>query len=214
VSSTAQRRVACLAGELGDPRAELLEAEPNELGGVRRQVPQRERALEVPESLQQSKDGLCLARRFDRGDERLVRATRRRPVRGELGGCRGFAPRQLLGNPRVQFLALTGQNRRVDRLRKECVPEAEDPCPRLGYENVARNRLAQQVAHLRLGQRRRCAKQRVFDVAAGSSRHAQQALRRTVEPGTCPTSKASWYDGVGHARTWRMPSASAASWPN
>ena len=30
---------------------------------------------------------------------------------------------------------------------------------------------------------------------------------------TCPTAEASWYEGVGHTRSWRTPSASTANWP-
>ena len=89
---------ADLAGELGRPGAELGEVEPGELGRVRHRVPQRERPLEVRERLRQAEDGLRLACRFDRRGERLGAATRRRPVRRELGRRRGVrcarAPRR------------------------------------------------------------------------------------------------------------------------
>ena len=30
----------------------------------------------------------------------------------------------------------------------------------------------------------------------------------------CPTAEASWYDGVGHAGTWKRPTASTGNWPS
>ena len=52
-----------------------------------------------------------------------------RPAAAQCGassaGCRGGAARELLREPRVQLLALAGQDRRVDRLRQERVAEAE-----------------------------------------------------------------------------------------
>ena len=171
-----------VAGELGRPGAELGEVEPGELGRVRHGVPQRERPLEVRERLREAEDGLRLACRLDRRGERLRAATRRRPVRRELRRRRGPAAGELLGEPRVQLLALAGQDRRVDRLRQERVAEAEAAGRLLGDEDAVLDRLAQRLAHLALRERRDGAEQRVADVASGGRGQAQQALRRTVEP--------------------------------
>ncbi len=73
-----------LAGELGCPGAELGEVEPRELGRIRHGIPQSQRPLEVRASLREPKNGLCVTRRFDRGDERLRVATCGRPVGREL----------------------------------------------------------------------------------------------------------------------------------
>ncbi len=169
------------AGELCRPRAELGEVEPGELGRVRHGGPQPERPLEVRVCLRQAEDRLRLARRLDRRGERLSGMTRRRPVRRELGRRRGAAARELLGEPRVQLLALAGQDRRVDRLRQERVAEAEAAGCLVGDEDAVLDGLAQRLAHLALGQRRDGAEQRVPDVASGGRGHAQQALRRGVE---------------------------------
>ena len=78
------RRRARLAGQLACPRAELGEVEPDELGRVRHRVPERERPLEVGESLREAEDRLRLPRRLDRRGERFRAATRRRPVGCQL----------------------------------------------------------------------------------------------------------------------------------
>ena len=75
------RRGACLAGELRGPGAELVEAEPRELGCVGHGVPQRERALEVRARLGQAEDRLRLARSRDRGDS----ASAVRPAAAQCG---------------------------------------------------------------------------------------------------------------------------------
>ena len=176
-SSTARGAAPVCAGQLGRPRAELGEVEPRELGRVRHGGPQRERPLEVRESLRQAEDRLRLARRLDRRDERLGAATRRRPVRRELRRRRGAAARELVGEPRVQLLALAGQDRRVDRLGQQRVAEAEAAGRLVGDEDAVLDRPAQRLAHVALRQRRRGAEQRVGDVASGGRGQAQQALR-------------------------------------
>jgi hypothetical protein len=103
-------------------------------------------------------------------------------VGGELRGS-GSGAFELLRDPPVQLLALAGKDRRVDRLREQGVPEAEGPSLRIGYEDVVLDRLAQPVAHVRLGQPGRCADQRVSDVASCRCGDPQQALRRRVEAG-------------------------------
>ena len=72
-------------------RHELRKVDPHELGRLGYGVPQRERAFEVREGLGQPEDCLCLPTRFDRSDERLCRATGRRPVGCELRRRRGSA---------------------------------------------------------------------------------------------------------------------------
>ena len=140
-SSTARGAAPDLAGELGCPGAELGEVEPGELGRVRHRGPQRERPLEMRESLREAEDGLRLACRLDRRDERLRAATRRRPVRRELRRRRSSAARELVGEPRVQLLALAGQDRRVDRLREQRVAEAEAAGRLVGDEDAVLDRL-------------------------------------------------------------------------
>jgi hypothetical protein len=177
------RSGAGLAGQLGCPGAELGEVDLHELGRVRHAVPQPEGALKVRVRLRQAEDGLCLACRFDRRDQRLCAATRRRPVGRELRRCRGRAARELLGEPRVQLLALAGQQRRVDRLRQQRMAEAEAAARLVGHEDAVLDRPAQRLAHDTLRQRRHGAEQRVPDVASCGCGQAQQAPRRGVEPG-------------------------------
>ena len=175
------RRRARQDGLLGGPGRELGEVEPGELGGVRHVGPQRERALEVRERLGEAEDRLRLARRLDRRDERLPGAACRRPVRRELGrGRRRLAARELVGEPRVQLLALAGQQRGVDRLGEERVAEAKAPSL-IGDEDAVLDGTAQRLAHVVLRQPRRGAQQRVADVAPGRGRQPQHALRPAVE---------------------------------
>jgi hypothetical protein len=131
------RRRTRLTGQLGRPGAELREVEPHELGRVRHGVPQHERPLEVRERLRQAEHRLRLACRRHRRRQRLFVATRRRPVGREFRRCRGGAAPELVGEPRVQPLALAEQDRPVDRLCQERVAETEaagrlvgdeDPC--------------------------------------------------------------------------------------
>ena len=124
-----------------------------------------------------------LARRFDRSGERLSAAARGRPVRGELRRGRGAAARELVREPRVQLLALAGQDRRVDRLREERVAESEAVRRLLGDEDAVLDCLAQRLAHVGSGSAATAARSRVPDVASDGRRHVQQALRASVEPG-------------------------------
>ena len=131
--------------------------------------------------LREAEDGLGLARRFDRRGERLRAAARRRPVRCELRRRRSAAARELVGEPRVQFLPLAGQDRRVDRLGEQGVAEAEAARRLLGDEDAVVDRPTQRLAHVGLRERRRRAEQRVAHVASGGRGQAQEALRRGVE---------------------------------
>ena len=151
------RRGARFGWRVGCPGAELGEVEPDELGRVRHSVPERERPLEMRESLREAEDGLRLPCRLDRGGKRLPRAIRRGPVRGELSGRRSFATRELVGELRVEFLALAGQDRRVDRLREQGVAEAETAGGLVGDEDAVLDCLgaASRARHARAAQRRR-----------------------------------------------------------
>ena len=120
----------------------------------------------------------------DRRGHRLLVATRRRPVRRQLRRRCGAAARELVCEPRVQPLALAGQDRRVDRLRQERVAEAEAAGRLVGDEDPVLDRPAQRLAHLALRQPGDRAQQRVGDVTSGRRGEAQQALRRRVEPAT------------------------------
>ena len=176
-------RVADLAGESGCPGAQLGEVEPDELGRVRHRVPQRERPLEMRESLREAEDGLRLPCRLDRGGKRLPRAIRRGPVRGELSGRRSFATRKLLGQLRVELLPLAGQNRRVDRLREQGVAEAEAAGGLVGDEDMVLDCLSKRVLHVALWAGSEGAEQSVAHVASGGRGKPQEALRCSVEPG-------------------------------
>jgi hypothetical protein len=176
------RRRARVPGQLGRRGAQPGEVDLHEVGRVRHGVPQPERALEVHERLRQAEDGLRLARRLDRGGQRLLRTTCRRPVRRQLRRRCGAAARELLGEPPVQLFALAGQQRRVDRLGQQRVPEAEAAGRLHGDQDAVLDRLPQRPAHVTLWQRRRGAEQRVADVTPGGRGQAQQPLRRGVEP--------------------------------
>ena len=172
-----------LAGELGCPGAEFGEVKPGELGRVRHRLPERERPLEMCVRLREAEDGLCLACRVDRRGERLCASARRLPVRRELRRRRSSAARELVGQLRVQFLALAGQDRRVDRLRQQRVPEPEAPRLRLGDQDAALHGRAERVAQGAVGQLHGRAEQRVADFASGRRGQAQHVLRRVIEAG-------------------------------
>ena len=155
---------------VGCPGAQLGEVEPGELGRVRHRVPECERPLEVRERLGEAEDGLRFPCRLDRRGQRVRAATRRRPVRGELSGRRSSAARELLGQLRVQLLALTGQDRRVDRLRQERVAEAEAAGRLVGDEDAVLDCPAQRLAYVTFRERRDRAEQRVRDVSSGGRR--------------------------------------------
>ena len=176
------RRRARLAGQLACPRAELGEVEPDELGRVRHGVPERERPLEVGESLCKAEDRRRLPRRLDRRGDCFRATTRRRPVGCQLRRLCRSAPRELVGDARVQFLALTGQDRRVDGFREEWVAEPEAVRRLIGDEDTVLDCLVQRLAHLRLAKSRDSAEERVPDIASDGRCHLQQALRLTVEP--------------------------------
>ena len=114
-----------------------------ELGRVRHGLPQRERPLEMREGLGEAEHGLRLARRLDRGDERFCGSTGGRPVRRELRWCRRSAAGELVGESSVQLLALTWEDRRVDRLGQERVAKAEGAAGLIGHEDAVLDRLAQ-----------------------------------------------------------------------
>ena len=107
------------------PRRERRQVEPDELGSLGNAGPQLERPLQVLERLGQPEDGFRLACRRDRGDQRLRRPSGGRPVLGELRRDRVRRARELRGQPRVEFLALARQQRPVDRLGQQRVPEPE-----------------------------------------------------------------------------------------
>ena len=131
----------------------------------------------------QAEHGLRLACGFDRRDQRLRAATRCRPVRRELGRRRGSAARELVGQPRMQLLALAGQDRRVDRLRQQRMAEPEAARLRVGDQDAVLHCLAERVAQDVVRQADGCAEQRVPDIASCCRGHAQHALRRVVEAG-------------------------------
>ena len=132
-----------LTGELGGPRAELGEVDLHELGRVRNGLPQRERPFEMGEGLGEAEHTLRLARRLDRGDERFCCSTGGRPVRRELGWRCRFAAGELVGELSVQLLALTWEDRRVDRLCQEGVAKAERAAGLVGHEDAVIDGLAQ-----------------------------------------------------------------------
>ena len=103
-------------------------------------------------------------------------------MRRELGRRCGSAARKLVGQPRVQLLALAGENRRVDRLRQQRVAEAEGARRRLGHQDAVLHRQAERVAQVVLRKPRCCAEQRISDLTPGGRRQAQQAERRSIEP--------------------------------
>jgi hypothetical protein len=80
----------------------------------------------------------------------------------------------------VQFLALTGQDRRVDGFREERVAETEAVRRLIGDEDAVLDRVVQRSAHLRLAKSRDSAEERVPDVASDGRRNLQQALCPTV----------------------------------
>ena len=127
-------RTGC-ACKLGRPGAELGEVETSEVGCVRHGVPERERSLDVRECLRKPENRLGLTGSFDRGGERFCGTPSGSPVWGELRR-RGSGPCKLVGEPRVQLLALAGQDRRVDRFRQECVAEAKAARSLLGNEHA------------------------------------------------------------------------------
>ena len=198
---------------------------------VRHGVPQRERPLEVARGLRQAEDGLCLARRLDRRRERLGAAPGRRPVRRELGGRGGGAARELVGEPRVQLLALAGEDRRVDGLRQQRVAEAEAAARLVGDEHAVLDRLraATRARRARAGPRRRRAagrrrrarppRRRAAGSASGrrarstraAARRAGRAGARRCSPAAASSSSAK--NGLPSARATMASSATPAAAP-
>ena len=127
-------------------------------------------------------DRLRFACRLDRRDQRVGAATRRLPVPRELRPRRGSAARKLFRQLRVrQLLALTGQDRRADRLRQERVAEAEAAGRLVGDEDAVLD-CTQRLAYVTFRKRRDRAEQRVRDVSSGGRRCTKKTLRPAVEP--------------------------------
>ena len=179
-SSTA-RAEAPTGWRVGCPGAHRGEVEPGEPGRVGYRGPERDRALEMRMRFRQAENRLRLACRLDRRDQRLGAATRCRPMRRELGRSRNSAARELAGQPRMQLLALAGQDGRVDRLGEQGVPEAE------GAVAGSATRTACSTAR-RSDSRTSGSGSSRQHRAADSRRRVrrpqppQEALRRTVEP--------------------------------
>ena len=134
------------------------------------------------DGLRQAEYGLRLARRLDRGGQRLGGAARLCPVWREFGRRGGRGTRQFPGEAGVQRLALAGQDRRVDGFGQQRVAKPEGARGLVGDEDLVLDGLAQRPPHVGLGDRGEGAEQRVADVAPGGGRQPQQALRRGVEP--------------------------------
>ena len=175
-------RGAGLAGEFGRPGAEPGQVETGQGGRVGDIRPQREGPFEMAGGLGQAEHGLRLARRLDRGGQRLGGAARLRPVRREFGRRGGRGARQFPGEAGVQLLALAGEDRRVDGFGQQRVAEPEGARGLVGDEDLVLDGLAQRPPHVGLGDRGEGAEQRVADVTPGGGRQPQQALGRGVEP--------------------------------
>ena len=112
-----------------------------------------------------------------------------RPAAAQCGassaGARGAAARELVGEPRVQLLALAGQDRRVDGLGQQRVAEAEAAGRLLGDEDAVLDRLAQRLAHVAL---RKSPRPRG---AAGSRRRVRRPRPARSRPCVRPSSRAT-----------------------
>ena len=175
-------RGAGLAGEFGRPGAEPGQVETGQGGRVGDIRPQREGPFQMTGGLGQAEHGFRLARRLDRGGQRLRGAARLRPVRRELGRRGSRGTRQFPGEAGVQLLALAGEDRRVDGFGQQRVAEPEGARGLVGHEDLVLDGLAQRLPHVGFGDRGEGAEQRVADVAPGRGRQPQQALGRGVEP--------------------------------
>ena len=109
-----------------------------------------------------------------------------RPAAAQWGASSAAAAAPLRASssamPRVQLLALTRQDRRVDGFREQRVAETEAVHRLIGDEDAVLDRLVQRLAHLRLAKSRDSAEERVTDVASDGRCHSHKALRLTVEP--------------------------------
>ena len=83
----------------------------------------------------------------------------------------------------MQFLALAGEDRRVDGFGQQRVAEPEGARGLVGDEDFVLDGLPQRLAHVGLGDGGERAEQRVADVASGGGGQAEQVLGRGVEPG-------------------------------
>ena len=137
----------------------------------------------MDERLRQAVYRLALPRRFDRSRERVSVAACCRPVRGELRRGSGPAVRELVCKPRVQVLALPGQDRRVDGLREKRVTESEAVRRLLGDEDSVLDCLAQRLAHIGFGKCCDGGEESILGVASDGRRHLQKALCASVEFG-------------------------------
>src|SRR5262249_27780402 len=89
--------------------------------------------------------------------------------------------RELLGKPRVQPLALPGQDRLVDGLCEQRVAEAVVARRALGNEHAVLNGSSQQLARVALRHSGGSANERVADVASGGGGQAKDAPSPVIE---------------------------------
>jgi hypothetical protein len=83
----------------------------------------------------------------------------------------------------VHRLALAGQERCVDHLCEQCVPEPVRPGVLVGYEHAVLDGLLQRLQELMLRQRDHCGEERVGDVASRGCSHSQHRAADRVEAG-------------------------------
>ena len=177
---------ADLAGELGRPGAELGEVDPGELGRVRHGVPQRERPLEVGQRLGQTEDGLGLSAASTEATSASLRD--RRPPSGVRAPP---APRLRCARAPRRAGRAAPRARRAGSSRRPPRPAARGGsgrCPLAcsATRTPCSTAWRSDSRTSRSGSCAVAAQQRVPDVAAGGRGQAQQALRRTVEPGHAP----------------------------
>ena len=133
------------------------------------------------ERLGQPEDGFRLVGSRHRGDQRLRRPSRRGPVLGELGRHLLRRARQLRRQPPVELLALAWQQRPIDRLGQQRVPEPEGPGRLVPHQHATIDGPAQRLAQLVLGQIDHRPQQRVGHVAAGGGSDAQHVVGLGVQ---------------------------------
>jgi hypothetical protein len=163
-----------------------------DLGGVRQPLPDLQCPLELAPGLPEREQPQRVVPGPHGRFQRLRVGLRRVPVVRQLGRDRqlfGVAqvavPVERCRDRPVQAQPVTGNQRLVDHLTHECVPEHVGLVGRVGDQHLAGHALAQRGEHPVLGQVAHRLQQAVADPAAGRGRHTHHLLgvvAQEIEP--------------------------------
>jgi hypothetical protein len=171
------RAVAGQVGQFGGPAEHRGKRHTGARGRVGHARPQGERRLQMRERLRAPRHHLGFPSGGHRCGQRLDRTFRGGPVRGQFGRA-GPPVGERPGQPRVQVFAFTRDQRRVDGLREQRVPEPERAGGLVGDQYIAVDRFPQGDSELVFRHRHDRGEQAVRDVPASGRGDLQR--RATV----------------------------------